>query len=98
MNVVGTRTRRHTIGLIPTSQTLTCRIASASAASSEGFASGTRGFGRRFIRPDYRLSARPSPDTPGILMLSFMAFDLVRFGHRAQRVALMPGLPAALLA
>jgi len=28
----------------------------------------------------------------------FMAFDLVRFGHRAQRAALMPGLPAALLA
>jgi hypothetical protein len=28
----------------------------------------------------------------------FMAFDLVRFSHRTQRVALMPGLPAALLA
>jgi hypothetical protein len=33
-------------------------------ASSEGVTSGTGGFGRRFIRPDYRLSARPSPDTP----------------------------------
>jgi hypothetical protein len=32
--------------------------------------SGTGGFGRRFVRPDYRLSARPSPDTPEILMLS----------------------------
>ena len=39
-------------------------------ASSEGATSGMEGFGRRFIRPDYRLSARPSPDTPEILMLS----------------------------
>jgi hypothetical protein len=70
VNVVGTRTRRHTMGLMPTSQTLTCRIALASAARSEEVTSGTEGFGRRFIRPDYRLSARTSPDTPDILMLS----------------------------
>src|SRR5208282_3871680 len=55
------------MGLIPISQNLTCRIASAPAA---GFSSGTEGFGRRFIRPDYRISAHPSPDTPEILMLS----------------------------
>src|SRR5208283_2208637 len=62
----GARTRRHTIGLIPVSQNLTWRIASASAAR---FSVGTRGFGRRFMPPDYCLSASPSPDTPEILML-----------------------------
>ena len=66
--VAGTRTRRHTMGLIPVSQNLTCRIASASAAR---FSVGTRGFGRRFIPPDYCLSSLPSPDTPEILMLSY---------------------------
>src|SRR5208283_4576384 len=63
----GARTRRHTIGLIPVSQNLTWRIASASAAR---FSVGTRGFGRRFMPPDYCLSTSPSPDTPEILMLS----------------------------
>src|SRR5208282_2003103 len=63
----GTRTRRYTIGLIPVSQNLTWRIALASAAR---FSVGTRGFGRRFMLPDYCLSASPSPDTPEILMLS----------------------------
>ena len=63
----GARTRRHTIGLIPVSQNLTWRIASASATR---FSVGTRGFGRRFMLPDYCLSASPSPDTPEILMLS----------------------------
>ena len=48
----GTRTRRHTIGLIPISQTLTCRIASASAAGTEDFSSEPGDFGRRFIQPD----------------------------------------------
>src|SRR5882757_4657206 len=47
---------------------VTIRSAEASAA---GFTSGTGGFGRRFIRPDYRISARPSLDTPEILMLSY---------------------------
>ena len=37
MNVVGTRTRRHTIWLIPTSQTLTCTIALPSVAGAVGF-------------------------------------------------------------
>ena len=36
VNVAGTRTRRHTIGLMPISQTLTCRTVVASAAGSEG--------------------------------------------------------------
>ena len=63
-----------------TSQTLTCRIASAPASGSEGATSGTEGFGRRFIRPDYRLSARPSPDTPGILMPSILARATARRG------------------
>jgi hypothetical protein len=47
-----TRTRRHTIGLMPVSQTLTCRIAVASAAGAKGFSSGIADFGCRFIRPD----------------------------------------------
>ena len=51
--------------LIPISQNLTWRIASASAARF-----GTRGFVRRFMPPGYCLSASPSPDTPEILMLS----------------------------
>ena len=58
-----------------TSHALTCRIALASAEGSEGVTSGTEGFGRRFIRPDYRLSARPSPDTPEILMLSKLGLN-----------------------
>lgn len=32
-----------------------------------------RGFGQRFIAPDYSLPARPSPDTPEILMLSVLS-------------------------
>jgi len=41
VNLVGTRTRRHAIGLMPTSQTLTGRIASAfTATSGEGAAAG----------------------------------------------------------
>ena len=70
VNVAGTWPRRQTIGLMPTSQTLTCRTALAFAAGSEKGTTATEGFSRRFIRPDYRLSAHPSPDTPGILMFS----------------------------
>jgi hypothetical protein len=49
---VGIRTCRHTMGLIPVSQNLTCRSASVSAA---GFSSGT-GPRPSFFRPDYRLA------------------------------------------
>ena len=62
---VGTRTCRHTMGLIPVSQNLTCRFASVSAA---GFSSGT-GLRPSLFRPDYRLAC-PSWDTPEIPMLS----------------------------
>jgi hypothetical protein len=41
VNVAGARTRRHTIGLMPAHQTLTCRIVLASAAGSEGGATAT---------------------------------------------------------
>jgi hypothetical protein len=51
LNVVGTRTRRHTMGLIPANQTLTCRIAS-SPATATGFSSDAGSFDRRFIQPD----------------------------------------------
>jgi hypothetical protein len=53
VNAVGTRTGRHTLGLIPVSQTLTCTIApAASAAGTEDFSSEPRDFGRRFIQSD----------------------------------------------
>ena len=70
MNVAGTRMRRHTIGLMPTSQTLICRTVLASAAGSEGGATATEGISRRFIRPDCRPSAQPFQGAPEILMLS----------------------------
>jgi hypothetical protein len=49
VNAVGTRMRRHTEGLIPVSQTLTCRMALASAAGTEDISSDPKDFGRRFI-------------------------------------------------
>jgi hypothetical protein len=53
VKLAGTKTRRHTIGLIPVSQTLTCRTALASAAGTEDFSSESGDFGRRrFIQPD----------------------------------------------
>jgi hypothetical protein len=48
----GTKTRRHTMGLMLVSQTLTCRVAPASAAGTKDFSSETGDFGRRFIRSD----------------------------------------------
>ena len=42
VNVAGTRTRRQIIGLMPVSQTLTCKIASQSATASAGFSSTLR--------------------------------------------------------
>src|SRR3954454_6725624 len=70
VKLADTRTRRHTIGLMPTSQTLSCRTTSIfTAASGEGSILGD-GFSRRFIRPDYRLPAQLFQGTPGILMLS----------------------------
>jgi hypothetical protein len=45
--------RRHTMGLIPVSQTLTCRMAPASSAAGiEDFSSEPGDFGRRFIQSD----------------------------------------------
>jgi hypothetical protein len=43
---------RHTMGLILVSQTLTCRMALASAAGTEDFSSAPGDFGRRFIQSD----------------------------------------------
>ena len=45
-------------------------LAAGGRASGSLECPATEGSSRRFIRPDYRLSAHPSPDTPGILMLS----------------------------
>ena len=57
---VATSTRRHTIGLIPISHTLTRSIPSASDADSAVSSPGKGRFGRRFIQADYRLSLHPS--------------------------------------
>src|SRR3954453_1395828 len=64
--------RRHTIGLIPSSQTLTCAISAASALAADEAVSrtGLVRFGARVTRPAYRRSPFPVAGTPDILMLS----------------------------
>src|SRR3954453_18090431 len=64
--------RRHTIGLIPSSQTLTCAISAASASAADEAVSmtGLVRFGARVTRPAYRRSPFPVAGTPDILMLS----------------------------
>src|SRR3954453_18363507 len=64
--------RRHTIGLIPSSQTLTCAISAASASAADEAVSKTDlvRFGARVTRPAYRRSPFPVAGTPDILMLS----------------------------
>jgi hypothetical protein len=45
--------RLHTMGVIPVSQALTCRMALASSAAGiEDFSSEPKDFGRRFIQSD----------------------------------------------
>ena len=77
MNVAGTRTRRHTMGLIPTNQTLTCRIASSPAAATAAtdFSSDRGSFDRRFIQPDLPRQ----PETPQIVMLSAFRPELTNW-------------------
>src|SRR3954463_13678388 len=72
VQVLGTSTRRHTIGLIPSSQTLTCTISAASASAADEAVSttGLVRFGARVTRPAYRRSPLPVAGTPDILMLS----------------------------
>src|SRR3954447_2490940 len=72
VQVLGTSTRRHTIGLIPSSQTLTCTISAASASAADEAVSTTDlvRFGARVTRPAYRRSPFPVAGTPDILMLS----------------------------
>jgi hypothetical protein len=65
VNVVGTKTRRHTIGLISSSHTLSRTIAATSVADGGVVSSGRGCFDRRFIGPAYRLC----PGSPQILML-----------------------------
>ena len=64
---VGTRTCRHTMGLIPVSQNLTCRFARVSAA---GFSSGNGASAVVFPARLLPRSVHPSSDTPEIPMLS----------------------------
>src|SRR3954469_7237046 len=88
VQVLGTSTRRHTIGLIPSSQTLTCTISAASALAADEAVSmtGLVRFGARVTRPAYRQSPFPVAGTPDILMLSYEA---ARFGdeRRNRRTA-----------
>src|SRR5215213_4643904 len=72
VQVLGTSTRRHTIGLIPSSPTLTCTISAASASAADEAVSttGLVRFGARVTRPAYRQSPLPVAGTPDILMLS----------------------------
>src|SRR3954470_19349001 len=79
VQVLGTSTRRHTIGLIPSSQTLTCTISAASALAADEAVSmtGLVRFGARVTRPAYRRSPFPVAGTPDILMLSEFLARLV---------------------
>src|SRR3954449_3531033 len=76
VQVLGTSTRRHTIGLIPSSQTLTCTISAASVSAADEAVSTTDlvRFGARVTRPAYRRSPFPVADTPDSLMLSDRVF------------------------
>src|SRR3954469_21405297 len=64
--VLGTSTRRHTIGLIPSSQTLTCTISAASASAADEAVSktGLVRFGARVTRPAYRRPPFPRRGHP----------------------------------
>jgi hypothetical protein len=54
VQVFGTSTRRHTIGLMPSSQTLICTIASGSAKDSAVSVRGLVRFEDRVTQPAYR--------------------------------------------
>src|SRR3954469_17690314 len=70
--VLGTSTRRHTIGLIPSSQTLTCTISAASASSADEAVSttGLVRFGARLTRPACRRPPSPPAGSRDTVMLS----------------------------
>jgi len=53
VQLLGASTRRHTIGLIPSSQTLICTISAPSAPAANGAASTAAlvGFGARVTHP-----------------------------------------------
>src|SRR3954462_5795207 len=76
VQVLGTSTRRQTIGLIPSSQTLTCTISAASASAADEAVSttGLVRFGARVTRPAYHRSPFPVAGTPDILMLSNVGY------------------------
>src|SRR3954470_12801421 len=94
VQVLGTSTRRHTIGLIPSSQTLTCTISAASALAADEAVSmtGLVRFGARVTRPAYRRSPFPVAGTPDILMLSNLHMTGPMFPVRAANRAISPVL------
>ena len=75
VQMLGTSTRRHTIGLIPSSPTLTCTISATSASAADDAVSttGLVRFGARVTRSAYRRSPLPVAGTPDILMLTYLA-------------------------
>src|SRR3954468_24649687 len=97
VQVLGTSTRRHTIGLIPSSQTLTCTIsvASASAADEAVSTTGLVRFGARVTRPAYRRSPFPVAGTPDILMLSREGASPPRGCPSPPKALLCQGHPAS---
>src|SRR3954462_3429315 len=100
VQVLGTSTRRHTIGLIPSSQTLTCTISAASASAADEAVSttGLARFGARVTRPAYRRSPLAVAGTPDILMLS-EKWQLLRQFDRVlmQQLAATAMPPASLI-
>ena len=75
VQMLGTSTRRHTSGLIPSSPTLTCTISATSASAADDAVSttGLVRFGARVTRSAYRRSPLPVAGTPDILMLTYLA-------------------------
>jgi len=72
VQVFGTSTRRHTIGLIPSSQTLICTISAPSVSGADGAVptTGLVGFGVRVTPLVYRRLHLAVAGTPHFLMLS----------------------------
>ncbi len=67
VQVFGTSTRRHAIGLMPSSQTLICTMTSGSDGASAVSVRGLVRFGERVTQLAYRLSRRGHPTNPDAL-------------------------------
>src|SRR3954462_5669431 len=86
VQVLGTSTPRHTIGLIPSSQTLTCTISAASASAADEAVSttGLARFGAPVTPPAYPRSPLAVAGTPDILMLSSLRWSRGDRTHKGE--------------